>query len=221
MSTPSYSEALINGNFLLETSQANGSPYDLSSLLKTRLRAYYNHKSDELSESQVMDIPSLEDVQMKIAEESLSVVTELHRSLDIQDSSQDQRVGVRDLKKIRTLLSLCFKWGVEPLLNCVKQTWPVTGNSRASRNRIVELGDPATDYSRLCKMVHALISMVFPEGFQGRIAETHITSSMLKLHTSDVLLPLIALGWLPRNLSTENIKPQDDFRPLTMRLLRL
>ncbi|PPQ63880.1 hypothetical protein CVT24_009506 [Panaeolus cyanescens] len=286
----SYTDALRNGDFLLDSTQSSnstGGPHDLISLLKGRLRTYYAHKYPAVGavdiegavggqdggdiegngdigrlerirlDEEVERATKLEDVQVKIGQECLGVVREVHGALDVgvdeNDDKQDdekrkdsveekgrkdegkeeggveQRVGVRDLKKIRTHLSIVFKWGIDPLLKRVGDGLLTTSNpSSSSRttasSHVVEMDEQSSiaAYEKLCAITKTMMGMVFPDGFQGRIGETHVTSSMLRMHASDILLPLVLLGWMPRNLGMKSgMKPVDELRPLTLRLLRL
>jgi len=62
---------------------------------------------------------------------------------------------------------------------------------------------------------------LFPRGVHGTIPQTLITSTILNRHVTDILRPGIALGWVPKALSTESFLVADDLRPFIMRLMSI
>jgi hypothetical protein len=200
---------------------------DLKAVLISRLTQFYS----ELGRPGI-DIPheSLEELQMQTAKEALFVVDKiqqvLHASLEERDDEIEASggealtVGARDLSHIRTLLSVAFKWGIDPLLNRVVSNWPSKPSSRQQgQSTIIDLTRSPEDFNDLCTLTRQLLFLVLPAGYQGPLSQTFIANSLLSRHDTDLLKPCITLGWLPKALSSESMPTQDDLRPFVMRLL--
>ena len=172
---------------------------------------------------------SLEHAQEETAQEALSVVEGVQRILD-QDarpapgasggdtSDGGPVIGTRDISQLRTLLSIVFKWGTEPLLSRLQVVWPAKG---PTQTQLAHANDAPHSYDRLTTMTRRLLSLLFPRGAHGTLPQTLITSTLLHRHVTDILRPAIALGWVPKNLFPESFPVVDDFRPLVMRLMSM
>jgi hypothetical protein len=168
---------------------------------------------------------SLEQIQEETAQEALSVVEGVQVLLD-QDAHPapedtpggEPVIGTRDVSQLRTLLSIVFKWGTEPLLAHVQVVWPAKGTTQT---QLVDVNDAPHSYERLTTMTRRLLSLLLPRGVHGTLPQTLITSTLLHRHVTDVLRPAIALGWVPKTLFPESFPVVDDFRPLVMRLISM
>jgi hypothetical protein len=125
--------ALAQGTCLLETSSTPSNSPDLKSVLHSRLLKYYAClESQDGVKEELRESSTLEEMQFLTAKEALSVVQKVHHALDIEDAKtngtpdQEPSIGTRDLAQLRTLLSLIFKWGIEPLFNRVALALPAT-----------------------------------------------------------------------------------------------
>lgn len=212
---------------LLIHSEKGGPASNLRTVLLTRLAQYCAQRG--LPECDCDDY-SLEQAQEETAQEALSVVEGVQRILD-QDagdvSSQSKEgepgevplIGTKDISQLRTLLSIVFKWGTEPLLAHVQVVWPARGSSAGSK--LLDVDDAPQSLAKLTNITRRLLSLLFPRGAHGTVPQTLITSTLLNRHTTDLLRPGIALGWVPKALSTESLPVVDDLRPLIMRLMSM
>ena len=227
------SRYLAAGSLLIQ-SEKSGPASNLRAVLLMRLAQY--HAQRGLPERDDGHL-TLEQAQEETAQEALSVVENVQRILDqgpstppappAPRSKEDSHgevpvIGTRDLSQLRTLLSIIFKWGTEPLLAHVQVVWPARGNTRTHLGpKIVEANGALQSYARLTVVTRRLLSLLFPRGVQGTVPQTLITSTLLNRHVTDILRPGIALGWVPKALSTDFIPVVDDFRPLIMRLMSM
>jgi hypothetical protein len=163
----------------------------------------------------------LEETQFITAREALSVISRVQHVLGgaDTDTSDIPLIGTRDLGEIRTLLSVVFKWGVDPLLSKVVLAWP--SRRVPSGPRIIDLTTSAEDYELLSSLVADLMVLLFPGGLQSGISQTLVTTTVLDRHAIDILSPCITLGWVPKSIASESRPPLDIARSFTMRLLNL
>ncbi|GLB33781.1 hypothetical protein LshimejAT787_0106650 [Lyophyllum shimeji] len=210
------SAALSDGACLVESTS---SAPDLQAVLVARLKRYYAN----LGSGEVAERASLEDIQLTTAREALSVVIRVQHIIGVEEkpgTDQPPLIGTRDLAELRTLLSIVFKWGVHPVFARVMLAWPEKPPLRGAP-RFIDLTTTSEDYSLLSSMTSDLLHLVFPDGVQGRIPQTLITTTILEKHAIDLLKPSITLGWLPKTLVSSLGPVLDDARPLTMRFLNL
>jgi hypothetical protein len=228
------SRCLAAGSLLIHSEKSGPAP-NLRAVLLSRLTQYRAQRG--FPEHDYGGF-SLERVQEETAEEALSVVETVQRILDQDEgvrpapeipphSSEDAPgevplIGTRDISQLRTLLSIVFKWGTEPLLAHIHVVWPSRGDSRAqSGSMILNIDDAPHMYAQLTSMTRRLLSLLFPHGVHGAIPQTLITTTLLNRHITDLLRPGISLGWVPKGLSTESFPAVDDLRPLLMRLMSM
>lgn len=212
----------LSAGSLLIHSEKVGPATNLRAVLLARLVQYRVQRG--LPERDDGDL-SLEKAQEETAQEALSVVEGVQRLLD-QDArtapedmpSGEPVIGTRDISQLRTLLSIVFKWGAEPLLAHVQVVWPAKGSTQT---QLVDANDAPHSYERLTTMTRRLLSLLFPRGVHGTLPQTLITSTLLHRHVTDILRPAIALGWVPKTLFPESFPAVDDFRPLVMRLMSI
>jgi hypothetical protein len=220
---------------LLIHSEKGGPAPNLRAVLLMRLAQYRAQRG--LPERDDGDL-TLEQAREETAQEALSVVENVQRILD-QDAAtapaptvlphprEDSLgevpvIGTKDLSQLRTLLSIVFKWGTEPILALIQVVWPARGSTSTHLGpKIVEANDVFKSYARLIAMTRRLLSLLFPRGVHGTVPQTLITTTLLNRHVTDILRPGITLGWIPKALSTEFILVVDDFRPLIMRLMSM
>jgi len=157
------------------------------------------------------------------------VVEAIQRILDQDDGNSKEDtpgevplIGTRDISQLRTLLSIIFKWGTEPLLAHIQVVWPSRGDNHAqSGSKILDVDNASQSYVKLTSMTRRLLSLLFPRGVHGTMPQTLITTTLLNRHTTDFLRPGIVLGWVPKALSTESFSAVDDLRPFIMRLMSM
>lgn len=219
------SQALSEGA-LLVVSEGTVPLSDLRSSLENRLTQYYARRGT----GSVSPSDSLEKIQLITAIEALSVVGRVQRILSadilneppddaLNASGQPLLIGTRDLGQLRILLSIVFKWGIDPLMARVLSAWPSKTTSHGPR--IIDLTTASEDYTLLSSMSTHLMDLLFPGDPSLRLPETLITVSILNRHLTDLLKPCITLGWLPRSLASPSRRPLDAIRPRVMRLLTL
>jgi len=95
----------------------------------------------------------------------------------------------------------------------VSQTWSTVAMDKRRGSNVPDLTLESGDYQLLATLLMSLFSLVFPDGAQGRISQTLITTTILSRHVKDILLPALGLGWLPESLSTPSMPPVHDARP--------
>ncbi|KAN0132796.1 hypothetical protein V8E53_009467 [Lactarius tabidus] len=212
---------LSAGSLLIHSEKA-GPAANLRAVLLARLVQYRAQLG--LPERDDGDL-SLEQTQEETAQEALSVVEGVQVLLDqdAQPAPEDTPggepvIGTRDVSQLRTLLSIVFKWGTEPLLAHVQVVWPAKSTTQT---QLVDVNDAPHSYELLTTMTRRLLSLLFPRGVHGTLPQTLITSTLLHRHVTDVLRPAIALGWVPKTLFPGSFPVVDDFRPLVMRLMSI
>lgn len=223
--------ALFDGAALLGTSSSHNTATasNLETILKTRLSAYYTRLSDQAALDHLNDPSSSTNFQLLTATEAFYVVERIQKALDSEPHasisekdglpSQVPSIGTHDLATLRTLLSLIFKWGIDPLFARVSQTWLAENEGRGSN--VIDLTPETGDCQLLATLLMSLFSLVFPDGAQGRISQTLITTTILSRHVTDILLPALGLGFPPESLSTPSLPILRDARSLMTRLLTL
>ena len=219
------SRCLAAGSLLIHSEKSVPAP-NLRAVLLTRLTQYRTQR--RLPERDSSNF-SLEQAQEETAQEALSVVEGVQRILDQDDGSSKEDtpgevplIGTRDISQLRTLLSIIFKWGTEPLLAHIQLVWPSRGDNHAqSGSKILDVDSASQSYVKLTSMTRRLLSLLFPRGVHGTMPQTLITTTLLNRHTTDFLRPGIVLGWVPKALSTESFSAVDDLRPFIMRLMSM
>jgi hypothetical protein len=211
--------ALSDGACLVDSSPAAPS-LDLKSVLVNRLSRYYDRRSS----GSVSNTITLEETQFITAREALSVLDRVQRILGDADTETKTNplIGTRDLGELRTLLSVVFKWGVDPLLSKVVAAWPSKNDPPESKGpRIIDLTTSAEDYELISSLVSELMNLLFPSDLKGGISQTLITTTVLDRHAIDLLRPCISLGWVPKYLASDSRPALDTARPFTLRVLNL
>ncbi|KAF8890687.1 armadillo-type protein [Infundibulicybe gibba] len=102
-------------------------------------------------------------------------------------------LGTRDLAQLRTLISIVFKWGLEPLFH--------------------------NDYARLAEFILEFETILLPNGLGGRMSQTLITATILNRHVSDLLKPCITVAWLPNSSAPTSARPMREIQPFILRIL--
>ncbi len=220
--------ALADGAVLLGTSAPANLSTTFETLLRSRLSNYYSRLPLEETQSLTRNI---EGLQLLTGREALSIVKRIHKVLDLHESEsetlkegsppQAHAIGTRDLAEVRTLLSIAFKWTVQPLMLRVCELWPSSVQKSQGISKVVDLTVDADVSQLLSSLIISLFSLVFPEGAQGRISQTLIATTLLSHHSQDILLPSISLGWLPEHQASDLVAPLHEARPLVTRFLRL
>ena len=223
-----FSRCLAAGSLLIY-SEKSGPASNLRAVLITRLAQY--RAQSGLPECKYDDF-SLEQAQEETAQAALTVVESVQRILDQDEgmrlaasvSKEDAPgevplIGTRDISQLRTLLSIVFKWGTEPLYAHVRVVWPARGGTTGSK--LIDVDNAPQSYAKLTTMTRRLLSLLFPRGVHGTIPQTLITSTLLNRHITDLLRPGIALGWVPKAVSTESFAVVDDLRPFVMRMMSM
>ena len=234
MDEDELSRCLAAGSLLIQSEKSSHAP-TLRTVLLMRLTQYRTQRGlPERDDSNY----TLEQAQDETAQEALSVVESVQRILDQDEGIRPPSdvsphykgdtpgevplIGTRDISQLRTLLSVIFKWGTEPLLAHINVVWPSSGDSRAQHlSKILDVDDAPQSYARLTSMTQRLLSLLFPRGVHGTIPQTLITTTLLNRHTTDLLCPGITLGWVPKTSLTEPFSAVDGLRPLVMRLMSM
>ncbi|KAF9534898.1 hypothetical protein CPB83DRAFT_901829 [Crepidotus variabilis] len=217
--------ALSDANALLETFSEATSTTSIEDILKIRLSTYYKRINESEALEALENLRTNEDLELQTAQEALVAIQRIQSIVDVavnENVNEPPPLGTRDLAKLRTLLSLVFKWGVTPLYTKVSQLLP--GSFNENSPKIVNLSSGSTiqtNYNLLSYFTRSVLGLVFPQGVQGRISQTLITTTILSKHVSDILVPAVTLGWMPEKLASEEMPVMHDFRPLAVRLQKL
>ncbi|KAG8218849.1 hypothetical protein J3R82DRAFT_4528 [Butyriboletus roseoflavus] len=127
---------------------------------------------------------------------------------DIQDSPA---IGTRDLTVLRTLLTLLFRWGINPLLARLAPLWHTRAPS--------DLSTSLADLTALSALLSTLMSTLFPRGVRTQPPQTLITTTILHRHIPDLLRASMTLAWLPKSLWPQDSLSLHALRPSVLRLL--
>ena len=229
-------KSLIEAGALLAGSSRSEGASNLDDVLRSRLAQYYTHENIQ---NDVQNLRNLEDVQAETSREALHILEQvqlhlvgkggpdIHERPDIQEqpanTSEQELLGTRDLGYMRTLLSLVFKWLVEPTLGRVCASIPTTsaGARKMPEVRIIDLTTVPEDFQQLKDVVLRVIHLILPTGLAGPPNATILSSVILDKHLSDLLKPTLVLGWLPKSLASESVSPIDELRPLVVRLMHM
>lgn len=223
----------LKAGAVLAGSDSSEHAQDLFAILRARLTKYHDVLGGEGQRAEEKDLLG---IQLDTAIESLRVIERVHIILGgIEDPGGAERaapgdgpareggqdegipaVGTRDMALLRTLLSIAFKWGTEPLLARLIASFP----SKASHHgpMIIDLTSAPGDYALLSSLLSRLLTLLFPLGIHGRLSQTFVTSTILNRHVTDVLRPCIVFAWLPNDLKS-GFSPSEDLKPLALRLL--
>lgn len=206
-------------------------PADLTSVVQRRLNDYYIFLGAQTTASNT----SLEAIQLDTSIEALTLLEYVHMQLTHLSRTQgdsntkagphlEQKdpalVGTRDLALIRTLISIVFRWGVEPLIQHVTSAIPSTSTLRATKGaRIIDLTELPQEYSTLSSVSSRLLALPLSDGMASPLAQSAVSATLLNQSLSDLLLPCIVVGWLPKSLSSDSMPTADALRPQVMYLL--
>ncbi|OJA14675.1 hypothetical protein AZE42_02399 [Rhizopogon vesiculosus] len=214
--TTTVQEELANilhtGSFLLDASGI--AERDLNNVLVRRLTQYHQALG-----SSPPSLDTVQDAQLETAQCALYVVERVQSLLNQPDPSTSHHegdptnapaIGTRDLSTLRTLLSLIFRWGTEPLYTRLSPSF--RSKSTPSAPKIIDLTNTPADHATLSELLLRLMGLLFPHGPKSTPPQTLISSTLLARHAVDLLRPSLALGWLPD-------APVEPLRPLVLRFL--
>ncbi|EAU84761.2 hypothetical protein CC1G_00280 [Coprinopsis cinerea okayama7 len=210
---PNLSPLLHAAALLLSSQKAEGSNHqsqDLRALLEARLQTFYAEQGKENNG----EFDTLEDVQLATAIEALSIIEAIDSMLR-SHISVSIPIGARDWRTVRTLISLVFKWGLQPLLASINEVWA----PKATNRRFVEVDSKSKDHQKLAMLITRIMTLIFPEGLNKSLSQSPVAGEVAQRHTVDVLRPALTLGWLPKQLATSALPVIDHLRPFAMRLL--
>lgn len=231
MSTPAQLHDILRaGSHLLESSSEPLRERNIKSVLTARLENFYV-ALDKTRPLQVRD--TVEDLQLETALCALEVIEHVQSLVDADKSFANEAsssdcpaaasglgpaFGSRDLAQLRTLLSMVFRWGVNPLLARVSVFWPSPARASIAEPSVSHISE---DYRSLRSLLTRLATILLPCGVHGNFSWTVITASVLDYHIVDYFRAAMALGWLPKSLGSENMHSVDELRPVVLRLLDL
>jgi len=199
---PDLATLVSAGNCLIDSKSPKSSPH-LKSVLQSRLAKFYANLG--LSKCS-KDTSSLEEVELETAQEALYIVERVQHLLAVTGDDPNLRVpgdshvssnhlnatapaevqvmGTRDLSTIRTLLSIVFRWGVEPLLVRVASVSPSTEVHPSCT--IIDLTTTPDDYHLLSSFLSRLAKILFPSGAShSSVPHTQVTAIILNRHVTD------------------------------------
>lgn len=111
-------------------------------------------------------------------------------------SSLGRLIGTRDLAQLRTLLSIVFKWLIEPEYDAICANVPLGGaehvNIGASVHSVL-LSGVARFWSFVFRPQPDVSSLPSPSTSMQAAARSHITQTLLSRHLADLLRPSLLL----------------------------
>jgi hypothetical protein len=234
MQNPDLPTILSAGSCLID-SKSTKSPH-LQAVLQSRLAEFRTRLGVSKC---TKETSTLEEVELETAQEALYVVERVQHLLTVEGNDQHPShvptghavaaaieetpmIGTRDLAMLRTILSIVFKWGVNPLLVRVASLWSRTALSQAdSARKIVDSTATAHDHHLLASLLSRLMNIIFPRGLQSSVAQTLITTTILSRHVTELLSPCIFLGFPPKKFASESTPSADEFQTMVQRLLSM
>ncbi|KIJ57123.1 hypothetical protein M422DRAFT_238692 [Sphaerobolus stellatus SS14] len=209
-------------------SKTQSSP-NVATVLKTRLERVH-----EVLGTPVEDLggADLKTIQFVTAEESLGLVEAIQDVLDPESSesaevpsepsSNPPLLGTRDLSYVRTLLSVVFKWALDPLVSELELTRPGIQTTRVTgQPRIIDLTERSIDYTKLPSVLLRVLRLVFGSEQPPRIRQSWITSSLLSRHAVDVLMPCLIVGWPQKPLLEDWAESAKEIKALSIRFINI
>ena len=168
-----YAAAILAGT---ATSASHSQPpSDLSSILLQRLAQYHDTmgalNAPLRSQLESLGLSALQHetaLQALLTVERLAMADVAHAS----SSTAQPLLGTRDLNNLRTLLSIVFKWGVDPLISNI-------GHSGGK-----------DDLSFVLSRLRHLVPL-------QRENENVVSVILMQKHVTELLRGLIVLGWYP------------------------
>ncbi|KAG6378921.1 hypothetical protein JVT61DRAFT_13206 [Boletus reticuloceps] len=153
--------------------------------------------------------PSLTALQLESARSALLILHRVQLLLDDRDTQDQPAIGTRDLNVLKTLLTLLFRWGINPLLAHLAPLW------RTNRDP----PDSLADLAALSALLSDLMSTLFPRGVRAQPPQTLITTTILHRHVPDLLMASMTLAWLPKSPWPQDNLSLNTLRPFVLRLL--
>lgn len=180
---------------------------DLVTVLKSRLVRTSEILLEGLNDIITIDETDLKTVQFTTAKQAVRIVGKIQELLDKESSAP--LLGTRDLSHVRTLLSIIFKWAVEPLMAELELDRPGGSHvhvpqaqaavGRQSQSRTIDLTERKSinNAEDLFSIVMDVLNLIFAKEEQqpGKIRQTWITTSILSRHAVDLLTPCLIMGW--------------------------
>jgi hypothetical protein len=217
------SDVLGKGALLCGT-QTSGTAQDLKNVLVSRLHLYQIALGRDEKDYQAL---SLENTQTETALEALCILDLAQKAIiseiipeNIPESAgpSSSTIGTRDLATLRTLVSIVFKWGIEPPYKRLIESWPGK-TTQVESSRIIDLTNAPQDYAFVRSMLGRLLALIYPTGVTGKMEGNIVVVVMIDRHLTDLLRPCLALGWLPKSMSSPSIPVADEVRLMIMRLI--
>lgn len=223
--------AIAAGAFLAGTTRGDN-PSNLRSVLISRLLQYDEYLGHDKTEYS----GSLEEIQLETGRQALNVISRVQALLGVDSGSdaaapssstadaaqEEYLIGTRDMAQMRTLLSIVFRWAIDPLLTRVTAAIPTINAGKRNQNYpIIDLTNIPKDFELLSSLLSQFIHNLLPNGVQGTLSPTHISLAILDRHLDDFMRPCIVLGWLPESLASDSVRPLDELRPVLVRLITM
>jgi hypothetical protein len=206
---------LLEASAFLISSTSSNLGSDLKSLLLARLSQYYNRLGQPTTDRDPGSI-TLHDARLETANQALRVIERIQCIL-IENGSLEAILGVRDLAQLRTLLSIVFRWSVEPLLARVAKAW----SNGHHEDPAINATTISEDYKLLHSTTWRILSLLFPNDLNVPAEQTEITRTLLNSQLSGILKPSLTLGWIPKSFSSVSTPTAGEIRQLTLRLLNM
>ncbi|THH29131.1 hypothetical protein EUX98_g5057 [Antrodiella citrinella] len=221
--------SVIAAGAFLAGSVRTDNPSDVKSVLVSRLLQY----DEYIGRSPGEYTGSLEELQLETGRQALDVVSRVQVLLNRSDAAafassstaaslDEYAIGTKDLAQMRTLLAIVFKWSIEPLLARIMVAIPTTSPwKRDTTTPIIDLTCIPNDSQLLSSLLDQFVRIILPDGPKSAPSPTHISLAILDQHCSQLIKPCMVLGWLPKHLSNDSVRPLDELRPFVIHLISI
>jgi hypothetical protein len=175
---------------------------------------------------------STTDMEFFSAKVALFVIEQIHNIvLRSQNQNSDKPLlGSRDLSNVRTLLTLVFRWGTQPVLARLAPSWSAPSTRTRPSQPVIDLTGNPTDEETLHSLASRLLQLVLgglPSPISGDVGDVSdggtspITPILVDKHLSDILHVAIAIGWLPQQMISCAGANYEKARSAVMALLQM
>jgi len=231
----SLQQVLNAGSILAGTADSSKpkSASTLEQILRERLIRYDEAMKNRLGgrTNMALEDKDLVELELMTASECLSIVECAQGNIASLPSDSTaggaptaQLLGARDLAQIRIHISLAIKWGTEVLLSRILPTLPNKRSPKVPPGAVyVDLSSVSLDYGSLCSMLFTFCRIMSAERdcSLNTLSQTPIVTTLITRHLTDLLRPLICIGWLPTHLRGELMDCGPFLQPFTQRLLAM
>lgn len=115
---------------------------------------------------------------------------------------------MRDIAQLKTVVSLVFKWSIEPLFSASLKSLS-SGNS--ARIQEITTSSQQRPIGNLSSVIRRIFKLIFRQpplaclpstsaqgAAESSVSQTHITQTLITRYATDILRPAVFLAWYDR-----------------------